>query len=374
MRLLLKIGLALVLFIVLSHQQNCTITRDSDILLPNLASHIGQQQGNCCNICKITPGCKAFAWNARENGTCWLKSATGPVVAKIGFNAGIISQEHSGGVKLDCSIMTSSDSVNLPESASYQGQSQENCHRICSSSSSCKGFVWDETEGGSCWLKAGVGPLLPNNHFYVGIMGAEDAQISFDEFSNAVANSNGYPRPSQAQYNAFMQGIPKGLITSKQEAAMALTQFLHESDGLRAKREYRCVTTGCPGEYVTPGCDAGGQHYFGRGYIQLSWCYNYRAASQDLFRDARLIADPDMVARDENLAWNSAFWFWKVNVHNRAGVANGDFGVTTRAINGGLECDNTAGHSIARHRYEMYGRVRAAFGLPGPGNERGCYN
>lgn len=34
---------------------------------------------------------------------------------------------------------------------------------------------------------------------------------------------------------------------------MALTQFLHESDGLRAKREYRCEVTGCPGEYETPG-------------------------------------------------------------------------------------------------------------------------
>lgn len=112
---------------------------------------------------------------------------------------------------------------------------------------------------------------------------------------------------------------------------MALTQFLHESDGLRAKREYRCEVTGCPGEYETPGqdlfslvevalefliifsgCDAPNQHYFGRGYIQLSWCYNYRAASHDLFNDDRLISDPDMVAREENLAWNTAYWFWKV--------------------------------------------------------------
>lgn len=139
------------------------------------------------------------------------------------------------------------------------------------------------------------------------------ASISFNEFSNAVS-SNGYPSPSQAQYNAFLQGLPKGTIWSKQEAAMSLAQFLHESDGLRAKREYRCITTGCPGEYVTPGCDAPGQHYFGRGYIQLSWCYNYRAASQDLFRDNRLVSDPDIVARQEYLSWNTAFWFWKVNM------------------------------------------------------------
>lgn len=56
------------------------------------------------------------------------------------------------------------------------------------------------------------------------------------------------------------------------------------------------------------------------------------------------------------------------------GVAEGDFGVTTRAINGGLECDNWIGQSIARLRYAMYGRIRAAWGLIGPGQERGCYN
>lgn len=75
--------------------------------------------------------------------------------------------------------------------------------------------------------------------------------VSFDEFANAVVKSNGYPRPSTAQYNAFIQGLPKGLITTKQEAAMALTQFLHESGGLQAKREYRCLSSGCPGEYQT---------------------------------------------------------------------------------------------------------------------------
>lgn len=113
-----------------------------------------------------------------------------------------------------------------------------------------------------------------------------------------------------------MQGLPNGLISTKEEAAMSLAQLLHESDGLRAKREYRCVDTQCPGEYVTPDCDAPDQHYFGRGYIQLSWCYNYRAASQDLLGSNQLVSDPDVVARDENLAWNTAFWFWKVETVN----------------------------------------------------------
>lgn len=56
------------------------------------------------------------------------------------------------------------------------------------------------------------------------------------------------------------------------------------------------------------------------------------------------------------------------------GVANGAFGVTTRAINGGLECDNPGNHAIARKRFGMYNKVRAAFGLKGDGKEQGCYN
>ncbi len=80
--------------------------------------------------------------------------------------------------------------------------------------------------------------------------------MSFTEFSNAVT-SNGYPAVSQAIYNVFAANIGlKATITTKQEAAMALTQYLWESDGLRAKREYRCAQNNCPNDYRTAGCDA----------------------------------------------------------------------------------------------------------------------
>ncbi|CAL8138892.1 unnamed protein product [Orchesella dallaii] len=202
-----------------------------------------------------------------------------------------------------------------------------------------------------------------------------DAQlVNYDQFSNALTWL-GYPAPSWDQYNVFVNSAgPKGQIWDKQEAAMALTHYIHESDGLRAKREYRCEGNGCPGDYETPGCDVGGQDYYGRGYIQLTWCYNYRAASYDLFGDERLVQDPDSVARSEELAWDTAFYFWKVNVHSQPGVAEGRFGVTTNAINGNLECRGEY-VDVARRRFEMYKSVRNAFGLdPNAADERGCYN
>jgi predicted chitinase len=186
--------------------------------------------------------------------------------------------------------------------------------------------------------------------------------------------SNGYPEPGKEKYEIFIASAgPKGSILTKVEAAMALSQFLHESDGLRAKREYACAVSSCPGSYATPGCDAIGQNYYGRGYIQLSWCYNYRPASMDLYNDDRLVHDPDMVAREEQIAWDTAFWYWKTSVHSVAGVSEGKFGVTTRAINGALEC--WGGHQDqARARFEIYKKIRSAFGIDGTAIENGCYN
>ncbi|OXA45312.1 Chitinase 4 [Folsomia candida] len=195
---------------------------------------------------------------------------------------------------------------------------------------------------------------------------------TWPQFSAGVTN-NGYPAPSQDQYNNFVKHAARwGRVTSKQESAMALAQFLHESDGLRAKREYACAQTQCPNSYRQPSCDAPGQYYYGRGYIQLSWCeWNYRPASRDIFGDDRLVSDPDQVARDESTAWATAWWFWGKNVHDKGGVQQGQFGSTTRAINGPLECDG-ANPGLAQKRFQIYGKVRQGFGLAGAGDPSGC--
>lgn len=133
--------------------------------------------------------------------------------------------------------------------------------------------------------------------------------VSYEEFANGVENAQSdYPRPSQEKYNAFIQGLPKGDIATKEEAAMALAQILHESDGLRTKVEYNPERN----NYAEPDCDAPGKLYYGRGYIQLTGCKNYRKASMDLFQNDALVQDPDKVARDEQLAWDTAFNYWRV--------------------------------------------------------------
>lgn len=201
-----------------------------------------------------------------------------------------------------------------------------------------------------------------------GCMAANAALVSWQEFSSAVTSS-GYPQPRQDQYNAFANRLSTGLISNKVEAAMFLSQILWESGGLRYKRELICIKTGCPGVY-DHSVGAPGKNYYGRGYIQLTHSYNYKAASLDLYHDLRLITNPDMVADNEDCAWATAFWFWKINVHNRAGVQQHHFGDATRAING-MEC---SGMPAARKRFQIYQHVMRAFHINEAPNEHGCYN
>ncbi|KAJ2135976.1 hypothetical protein IW136_004076, partial [Coemansia sp. RSA 678] len=146
-----------------------------------------------------------------------------------------------------------------------------------------------------------------------------DFGITCDKFKEAVTKASSaigqsYPAPSDKQCTSFLAGMPKGDISSAREAAMFLANILWESDGLRAKEEYDCkdLPDWCAQNYKTPE-DAPGKTYWGRGYIQLTWHYNYEAASKGLFGDDRLVKTPDQVATDEDLAWGVSFWFWKEN-------------------------------------------------------------
>lgn len=189
--------------------------------------------------------------------------------------------------------------------------------------------------------------------------------VTRDEFMSAV-KSCGYCRPSEAQFNSFCRGLRSSGITSKREAAMFLAQIIHESDGLRAKKEYN------PPSNAYDWNDNGIQ-FFGRGYIQLTWRANYKAASRELYNDNRLVNNPDLVCDDEDTAWKTAFWYWKSRVHGAPGVIDGHFGATTKAINGALEC-SCGPNERAKSRFEKYKKVLRSFQINERPIESGCYN
>ena len=153
---------------------------------------------------------------------------------------------------------------------------------------------------------------------------------------------------------------------------MFLAQIIWESGGLVYVSEIRCMSSGCPGEYETM-YDYPGARYYGRAYIQLSWYYNYRDASLSLYNDLRLFTNPDQVAKNDEISWAVTFWYWKQRVHSQPGVSLGYFGITTKAINGGLECNGGPYVDRARKRFEIYKNILVAFNIRETPIELGCY-
>ncbi|KAI9228452.1 MAG: lysozyme-like domain-containing protein [Piptocephalis tieghemiana] len=202
-----------------------------------------------------------------------------------------------------------------------------------------------------------------------GYTGGGDVACTSEEF-NAVFQGTDFKKPDSSCLKDFLQAaIKDGGVTSKRELAMFLAQSLHESDGFHAMEEYACKDTGCPGEYGNTGSDPD-KMYFGRGYIQLTWKDNYEECSKDLYGDDRLVQNPDMVAKDQSVAWATAAWYWKSHVHKDA--TSGKFGLTTKAINGALECGKGEVPNALK-RFKIYETIYKAFKLPGKPDPSGCY-
>lgn len=68
----------------------CSGQTNSDIRGQDMQEVSGHPENNCCNICSQTEGCKAYAWNDYNGGTCYLKSATGLIISNPGVNMGVL--------------------------------------------------------------------------------------------------------------------------------------------------------------------------------------------------------------------------------------------------------------------------------------------
>lgn len=77
-----------------------------------------------------------------------------------------------------------------------------------------------------------------------------------------------------------------------------------------------------------------GYRYRGRGLKQLTFKANYQACSRDLYKDDRLVTNPDQVASDKKIAIETSLWFWKRN--NLSGFADKqDYKGLSIKVNGG---------------------------------------
>jgi chitodextrinase/predicted chitinase len=191
--------------------------------------------------------------------------------------------------------------------------------------------------------------------------------VSQDQFEQMFPNRNSFYTYSGlvkalSAYPAFAN---TGSDTvKKQEAAAFLANINHETGGLVHTVEQN--TANYP-HYCDPnqsfGCPAGQAAYYGRGPIQLSWNYNYKAAGDALGID--LLNEPGLVQTDASVAWKTGIWYWMTRsgpgtmTGHQAMVNGNGFGETIRSINGSLECDgkNTAQVQSRVAAYEGFARI-----------------
>ncbi|MFC9733117.1 glycoside hydrolase family 19 protein [Streptomyces roseolus] len=154
----------------------------------------------------------------------------------------------------------------------------------------------------------------------------------------------------------------------KQEAAAFLANVAHETGGLVHIVEQNTANYPHYCDARQPyGCPAGQAAYYGRGPIQLSWNFNYKAAGDALGID--LLNNPWRVEREPDVAMMTGLWYWNtqngpgtMTAHN-AMVNGAGFGQTIWAINGSLEC-NGGNPAQVQSRVTKYQQFTQILGVP----------
>jgi chitinase len=188
---------------------------------------------------------------------------------------------------------------------------------------------------------------------------------SFYTYSGLVAALSAYPAFAKTGSDTVR----------KQEAAAFLANVGHETGGLVHIVEQNTANYS---HYCDPGqsfgCPAGQSAYYGRGPMQLSWNYNYKAAGDAL--GLPLLTNPWLVQQDASVAWKTAIWYWMtqngpgtMTAHNA--IVNGrGFGETIRSINGRVECDG-GNPAQVQSRINSYQRFTQILGVS-PGGNLSC--
>ncbi|MFD4244968.1 glycoside hydrolase family 19 protein [Streptomyces sp. NPDC058525] len=161
----------------------------------------------------------------------------------------------------------------------------------------------------------------------------------------------------------------------RREAAAFLANVSHETGGLVHIVEQNTANYPHYCDASQPyGCPAGQAAYYGRGPIQLSWNFNYKAAGDAL--GINLLGNPYLVEQDPAIAMKTALWYW--NTQNgpgtmtaHAAMVNGaGFGETIRSINGALEC-NGGNPAQVQSRISKYQSFTQLLGVT-PGGNLSC--
>lgn len=242
----------------------------------------------------------------------------------------------------------------------------------------CQGAAnekWEVAGGGTDTVVGEKPAPLPERHSDAP---ASEFAVSEAQFDQMFPNRNpvytyGGLRAALSAYPAFANSGSD--TVKKQEAAAFLANVSHETGGLAHIVEQNTANYSSYCDAGQPyGCPSGQSAYYGRGPIQLSWNYNYKAAGDALGID--LLNNPDLVASDSSVAWKTGLWYWNTQTGPGSttphdAIVNGaGFGQTIRSINGALECDGKYPAEV-QSRVDSYTGFTRILGVD-PGSDLSC--
>ncbi|KOV96267.1 chitinase [Streptomyces sp. NRRL B-3648] len=210
----------------------------------------------------------------------------------------------------------------------------------------------DTTPSGFVVSEAQFNQMFPNRNSFYTYSGLTAALRAYPGFANTGSDT-----------------------VKKQEAAAFLANVSHETGGLVYVVEQNTANYPHYCDWSQSyGCPAGQAAYYGRGPLQLSWNFNYKAAGDALGID--LLGNPWLVQNDSAVAWKTGLWYWNtqsgpgtMTPHN-AMVGGAGFGQTIRSINGSLECDGKNPAQV-QSRVDAYQRFTQILGVS-PGANLYC--
>ena len=140
---------------------------------------------------------------------------------------------------------------------------------------------------------------------------------------------------------ALAPAMREGKIDTPRRVQMFLANIIQETAALKTLAEYDSLD----GTYLR---SKPYYPYYGRGYIQLTWKDNYRAAGDAL--DVNLADKPSLLEQDKDLAARAAVWYW--NSRGCSDYADrGDFGAVCELINRGAADGGPVNGWNARNYY-----------------------
>ncbi|OQR80433.1 carbohydrate-binding protein, partial [Thraustotheca clavata] len=115
---------------------------------------------DCCGDCTATPGCVLYVWNNANSGTCWLKNAKGaqsPLPGGYSASVGTTTSTPTPTPPQSCTNYQQNVDYYGNDIKSTQRASPNDCCADCSATPGCKLYVWNNANGGTCWLKNAQG-------------------------------------------------------------------------------------------------------------------------------------------------------------------------------------------------------------------------